>query len=121
MKPNWLIRGMRTEETSLEKANTYLFFSSTQEGSLNALLEALACGIACLGSRIPEIGEILYYDELLFDLSSPHQLAGYIQKAGTDPDYLQRLTQLARRRREIFKFNWQERAVQYVTEEGRPL
>ena len=98
-------------------------FPSSQEGSPNALLEALACGIPCLGSRIPEIAEILHYRDLMFDISDPGQLAGIIHKTGTDSGFKQHLQVLSNSRKEQFSFNWENRVVSLITTKvpaGRP-
>ena len=90
-------------------------FPSSQEGSPNALLEALACGIPCLGSRIPEIAEILNYKELMFDISDPGQLADKIRKTSTDSDYRRHLQELSNSRGEKYTFNWESRAMRLIT------
>jgi glycosyltransferase involved in cell wall biosynthesis len=96
-------------------AATDLFvFPSLQEGSPNALLEALSCNIVCLGSRISEIAEILKYDELLFSLSSTEELTLKIRKMILDPSYAGRLLALARERKKDYLFNWDNQAVKTV-------
>jgi len=90
-------------------------FPSYQEGSPNALLEALACRIPCLGSRIPEIAEILHYDDLMFDLGSPYQLAEKIKKSAADADFRKHLTKLVRLREKVYSFDWETAAVKLIT------
>jgi glycosyltransferase involved in cell wall biosynthesis len=89
-----------------------------QEGSPNALLEALACNIACLGSRIPEIIEILYYEELLFSLSSSSELGQKISKAVTDEKYRERLLSLSHKRKKAFDFDWETLAANMILQAG---
>lgn len=91
-------------------------FPSSQEGSPNALLEALACGIPCLGSRIPEIAEILHYQDLMFDIFDPGELAGKIRKTGTDSGFRQHLQVLSNSRGQQYTFNWENRAVRLIAE-----
>ncbi len=91
-------------------------FPSLQEGSPNALLEALSCNIVCFGSRIPEIAEILQHDELLFSLSSTKELTLKIRKMILDPSYASRLLMLTRGRKNDYLFDWDHRAVKTVLE-----
>jgi glycosyltransferase involved in cell wall biosynthesis len=107
----WLDNPLRT----IAAADLFVFPSS-QEGSPNALLEALACNIPCMGSRIPEIGEILHNDELQFGLDSSEELTCKIRKAGTDPTYARYLKQLSDRCKQAYIFDWDSEAVRIVTE-----
>ena len=93
-----------------------LFVMPTQrEGSPNALLEALAADVICLGSRIPEIAEILADEDLLFPLASPEDLAGKIRRVINDPDYARRLSALCRHVRQAYIFDWDERIAAMLT------
>jgi glycosyltransferase involved in cell wall biosynthesis len=89
-------------------------FPSRQEGSPNALLEALSCKIPCLGSKIPEIAEILETDELLFSLSSTEELTKKIDRSISDPFYLKKLLELSLKRKNDYFFDWDKRAVELV-------
>jgi glycosyltransferase involved in cell wall biosynthesis len=91
-------------------------FPSQQEGSPNALLEALSCNVVCLGSRISEIAEILKYDELLFSLSSTEELTRKICKIILDRSYAGKLLALARERKKDYLFNWDQQAAKIVLE-----
>jgi len=106
----WLDNPLRT----IAAADLFVFPSS-QEGSPNAFLEALACNIPCMGSRIPEIGEILQNDELQFGLDSSDELTCKIRKACTDPSYAQHLKQLSDRCKQTFIFDWNNEAVRIIT------
>lgn len=88
--------------------------ASAQEGSPNALLEALACSIACLGSRIPEIEEILGCDELLFSLDSTRELARKIRRAAEDENYRDQLKRLADQRKKAYMFDWEQAVAEIV-------
>jgi glycosyltransferase involved in cell wall biosynthesis len=107
----WLDNPLRT----IAAADLFVFPSS-QEGSPNALLEALACNIPCMGSRIPEIGEILHNEELQFGLDSTEELTCKIRRTGTDPTYAQHLKQLSDRCKQAFIFDWDNEAVRIITE-----
>lgn len=91
-------------------------FPSLQEGSPNALLEALACNIPCIGSRIPEIGEILQHDELQFGLDSTEELTRKIRRAGTDSAYARYLARLSDRCKQAYVFDWNHEAVRIITD-----
>ena len=107
----WLNSPLRT----IAAADLFVF-PSLQEGSPNALLEALACNIPCMGSRIPEISEILHHDELQFGLESTKELTRKIRRAGTDPAYARHLAQLCDRRMQAYVFDWNQEAVRIITE-----
>lgn len=107
----WLDNPLKT----IAAADLFVFPSS-QEGSPNNLLEALACNIPCMGSRIPEIGEILHNDELQFGLDSTEELTRKIRRASTDPAYAQYLAQLSARRKQAYVFDWNHEAVRIITE-----
>jgi glycosyltransferase involved in cell wall biosynthesis len=96
-------------------ASDLFVFPSLQEGSPNALLEALSCNISCLGSRIPEISEILKEDELLFSVSKPEELAKKIHRNINDPPYAKKILELTIKRKRDYQFNWDSRAVDIVT------
>jgi glycosyltransferase involved in cell wall biosynthesis len=87
---------------------------SLQEGSPNALLEALACNLPCLGSRIAEIREILREDALLFSLDNPAELAEKIHRAAVDVDHRRHLARLCAVRRQVHAFDWDTRALMLV-------
>jgi len=89
-------------------------FPSLQEGSPNALLEALSCKIPCLGSRIPEIAEILQYEELLFSLSDPSELADKLHRSMTDLRYFRIIKRLSNERKQAYLFEWDSQAISII-------
>jgi glycosyltransferase involved in cell wall biosynthesis len=105
---------------SIASADLFVF-PSFQEGSPNALLEALSCNIACLGSRIPEIIEILYYEELLFSLSSTSELSQKIHKAIIDAKNREKISTLSNERKKAFVFDWKALAVNMITQAGQRM
>jgi glycosyltransferase involved in cell wall biosynthesis len=100
-------------------ASNLFVFPSLQEGSPNALLEALSCNISCLGSRIPEIVEILKEDELLFSISSPEELTQNIRRNISEPSYAKKILELSIKRKDDYQFNWDSRAVDIVLKDGK--
>ena len=103
---------------SIATSNLFVF-PSLQEGSPNALLEALSCNISCLGSRIPEIVEILKEDELLFSISSPEELTQKIRRSISEPSYAKKILELSIKRKDDYQFNWDSRAVDIVLKDGK--
>lgn len=87
---------------------------SREEGSPNALLEALGCGLPCLGSRIPEIKEVLQNDELLFSLVPDKELSEKIEKAAIDSAYYRNLSELSFRQMNNFLFDWEEMVFKQI-------
>ena len=88
-------------------ASSDLFvFPSKYEGSPNALLEALSCGIPCLGSNIDEIKEILAYDELLFMLGDDDNLVEMVKRARVETTFYDRIKYLSNKRCRHFLFAW---------------
>jgi glycosyltransferase involved in cell wall biosynthesis len=116
MSSHTVFTGWLNEPIDIIASADLFVFPSQQEGSPNALLEALSCNVVCLGSRISEIAEILKYDELLFSLSSTEELTLKIRKTILDRSYADRLLALARERKNDYLFNWDHQAVKIVLE-----
>ncbi len=83
-------------------------FPSFHEGSPNALLEALGHDKPCLGSRVPGISDVLYFDELLFDPYDGRELLEKIERAILDGRYLEKILELSLERRKAFTFDWKK-------------
>jgi glycosyltransferase involved in cell wall biosynthesis len=89
---------------------------SKSEGMPNVLLEALGCNLACFGSDIPGIREILLYRPLLFDPDNESLLAKQIEQFLCDEVFSEEIRRLCQSRKEGFSFDWEERLFQTVTE-----
>jgi glycosyltransferase involved in cell wall biosynthesis len=89
---------------------------SKSEGMPNALLEALGCDLACFGSDIPGIREILLHRALLFDPDDESLLAGQIEEFLCNEVFSEEIRRLCQSRKEDFSFDWKERMFQTVTE-----
>lgn len=87
---------------------------SKYEGSPNSLLEALGCGIPCLGSKIGEIVEILKYDELIFRLDQKEVLIEKIKRARLKPDFYEELKLFSKQRCHHYRFDWEKEASKLV-------
>ena len=88
---------------------------SLSEGMPNAMLEALGLNLACLGSRIPGIKDILQYEELMFDPKDENGIARKMNQFFCDSRYSDRIIELCQERRNEFVFDWKERVFQMVT------
>lgn len=69
----------------LEGADMFLLVSRT-EGLPRAIIEAMAHGLPCIGSRVGGIPELLD-ESVLVDKENPEQLACLIEKMINDPDF----------------------------------
>lgn len=112
--PGVIFTGWLEDPLPVIGSSDLFVFPSAQEGSPNALLEALGCSIPCLGSRIPEIIEVLGYDELLFSIASIEELVAKLTRAAADRAFRSRLAELSAERRDHFHFDWESAAVGLV-------
>lgn len=106
--------GWLSDPTKLLTISNLFVLPSREEGSPNALLEALGCGLPCLGSRIPEIEEVLQYDELVFSLDSESELTEKMKRAATDSEYYKLLCELSSRQRKKFTFDWEDAVFKHI-------
>lgn len=83
----------------LAKAELFVFSSRYGEGMSNALLEALACGCACLASDIVANREVLAHGRTgaLFHVDDHEDFANQMLGLLNDPDRLETLRGAARR------------------------
>lgn len=109
------ISGWHAEPLRYIAASDLFVFPSRFEGSPNALLEALSCGIPCIGSDIAEIREVLQHDDLMFKLDDGEDLAARLRKARLDAFFFCHIRALSQERCREFMFDWSERAVHLVT------
>ena len=98
-------------------ASDLFVLPSLSEGMPNVLLEALGLNLACMGSWIPGIKDILHYEELMFDPEDEETIAGKVSRFLSDEQHANHILQLCHERREHFFFDWKERAFQMVTQE----
>ena len=97
-------------------ASDLFVLPSLSEGMPNALLEALGFNLACMGSCIPGIKDILQYEELMFDPKDEEAIADKVTRFLSDEQHAHHILQLCLERRKHFFFDWKERAFQMVTQ-----
>jgi len=97
-------------------ASDLFVLPSLSEGMPNALLEALGLNLACMGSSIPGIKDILQYEELMFDPEDDKAIAHKVSRFLSDKQHANHILQLCHDRRTHFFFDWKERAFQMVTQ-----
>lgn len=98
----------------LAKASV-LLHASCREGMPNSVLEALAWDVPVLGSKVPEMEELLSDRDLLFELGDTKELALKLVEAEKDRAVIERWRGLCAKRRTIFQFDWDSKAVNYST------
>jgi glycosyltransferase involved in cell wall biosynthesis len=71
-----------------------------QDGIPVALMEAMACGVACIGGNLPAIAELIEHGRggLLVDGNDPRALAKLIGELADDADVRRRLGETGRQR-----------------------
>ncbi len=106
--------GWQEESQRLVAGADVAVSSALIEGAPNALLEALGAGLPCIAGDIPEVREILQYDELLFPVTDSGELARRIDRAASDSAYLEKLGSLCAERAAAYTFDWDARLVEIV-------
>ena len=112
-----IFTGWRTDACHIVKSTDLFVLPSLSEGCPLALLEALGIGVPCLGSRIPEIREILYYEELLFDPRNEEELTQKLLSS-RDQKTLTLWRELCEERRAIYAFEWDTRFINTLRQAG---
>jgi|GEM_PF-3298643 len=98
-------------------AASHLFISASRhEGMSNILLEALALDVPCLAKDTPESLELIGSKELLFE--TPEDLAKLLQKFYSEESFAETVAEACKRAREKWTFNWENRLVAILTEDG---
>jgi len=101
------------------RASDLFVLPSLSEGMPNVLLEALGCEVACFGSNIPGIRDILRHETLMFDPDDDKGLTEKLGRFFSDEDYRRRIMQLCYEQREKFSFDWKERVFVEVTKQKK--
>jgi glycosyltransferase involved in cell wall biosynthesis len=85
-----------------------LVVTSRSEGSPNGLLEAMAAGLPCLGSRVPGVEETLVASEMLFPFGDVKALAARLDEVEASPQIRSDLARRALERSQAYRFDWDE-------------
>jgi glycosyltransferase involved in cell wall biosynthesis len=112
-----IFTGWRTDACDIVNSTDLFVLPSLSEGCPLSLLEALGLGVSCLGSRIPEIREILYYEELLFDPMNEEDLTQRLLSC-RDSKTLALCRELCEERRAIYAFEWHTRFINTLRHVG---
>jgi glycosyltransferase involved in cell wall biosynthesis len=97
-------------------ASDLFVLPSLSEGMPNVLLEALGCGIPCIGSDIPGIRDILCHEFLMFDPLDEKAIADKVRRFFSDFQYSNYIISLCQERKKAFVFDWKEEVFQMVTQ-----
>jgi glycosyltransferase involved in cell wall biosynthesis len=97
-------------------ASDLFVMPSLNEGMPNVLLEALGCGIPCIGSDIPGIRDILCHEFLMFDPLDEKAIADKVRRFFSDFQYSNYIISLCQERKKAFVFDWKEEVFQMVTQ-----
>lgn len=120
MESNVHFLGWRDNVTELISKCDLFLFSTSHEGSPNALLEALGVGVACIGSDIPEVTEILKYPELTFSNHSPEELSAKLERYMESDSYRSEVYEKTALCKSEFEFDWGGRLLQLIAvQEGK--
>jgi glycosyltransferase involved in cell wall biosynthesis len=111
-----IFTGWRDNPIPLLLCSDLFVFPTKHEGSPNSLLEALACGLPCLGSDIDEIKEHLIFSELRFSLSDTNELAGKIKTCIFDEKYFVKLKTLSNECKDRLVFNWSKKVLDIISD-----
>lgn len=85
-----------------------LVVTSRHEGSPNGLLEGMAAGLPCLGSRVPGVEETLGDDAMLFPFGDVRALAARLDELEATPEARADLARRASERSRAYRFDWDE-------------
>ena len=96
-------------------ASDLFVLPSINEGMPNALLEALGVDLACKGSNIPGIKDILHYEDLMFDPLKEKSLLQKIQGFFSDRQFFDKVKRLCQERKDVLVFDWEERVFEMIT------
>ncbi|MBN1841339.1 MAG: glycosyltransferase family 4 protein [Deltaproteobacteria bacterium] len=112
-----IFTGWRADGCDVIRSIDLFVLPSVSEGCPLSLLEALGLGVPCLGSRIPEIKEILHYEELLFDSKDREELSQKLVSSKKE-EKLVLWRKLCEKRRLVYTFDWDKRFIETLRHVG---
>lgn len=107
------LRGWVTRNVFLSAIDV-LVVASRHEGSPNGLLEGMAAGLPCLGSRVPGVEETLVEDAMLFPFGDERVLAARLRELQDRPQARADLARRAVEQSRRYRFDWDEVASDAV-------
>jgi len=110
-----LFTGWRNDSVDIIASCDLFVLPTLHEGFPNSLLDAFSAGVPCIGSRIDEIKEVLYYDDLLFDVNDVTELTFKISNAVNRSEYFHHISRLSLERAHKFCFDWDENILEIIT------
>ena len=72
----------------------------------NVALEALALGTPVIGSNVDGIPVMLNFDDLLFEAGDARRMAALIQRASTDSEHYEAISEKCQERASEYRFDW---------------
>jgi len=112
-----LFAGWREDVRQLLPGADLFILPSLKEGMSNSLIEAMACGLPCLVSAIPENCEVITRPDQRFSPEQPEALAELLRRCLGDPEFYQSICEQTQKDADRFRFDWKQRVVALV----RPL
>jgi glycosyltransferase involved in cell wall biosynthesis len=101
-----------SEMPAIYRQHDILVSASMQEGMSNAMLEAMASGLAIVTTRCEGVDELIADNGVIVDGSDPADLAGAIGTLAADRDARRAMSIAARKH--AARFTWQSVAERYV-------
>jgi len=93
-------------------ASDLFVLPSLNEGMPNAMLEALGCGLPCIGSDISGIRDILKYEQLVFNPQDEKTMVTKIHNFLTGRQFSHEARSLCQERKSVFEFDWKEKVFE---------
>ncbi|MCB0329748.1 MAG: glycosyltransferase family 4 protein [Bdellovibrionales bacterium] len=108
--PHVTFAGWVSDTTAYFQSAHILIHPSFNEGMPNAVLEAFSHGLAVFTSSTPELVELVGDERLTFNPHQADNLLELLRLFAKSEDFRTKCSQISRNRRNLFNFNWAERA-----------
>lgn len=109
-----IFAGWRRDVMDLVSSSDLFVLPSFKEGMSNSLIEAMACGVPCLVSAIPENQEVIRQPDQQFPPDQPAALAACLRKCLEDETYYARIKQQTLQEAARYKFDWSVQLIETV-------
>lgn len=91
-----------------------LLHPAKHEGQPNTIMEALSFGLTVLAADVPELREILEFDNLLFDLDNPNNLSRILANLKPGSEALLEMHKHCQMLKARFDFDWNAKALSII-------